>query len=196
MSQHANAKVKHTFIDNHPDADDGHPNQSTSRLVQSAPNLTGPSDEDAPLSDLITSDGSPNGSALHGQYANDEPLCKPCAWLFKEGGCTNARNCKYCHLCPEGELKTRKKKKLAGIREAEREQKAQEEEISKAATITASEFVPAGVGSQPQYLLPPPDWYQPPVVPGAPWNTFAAPMDPGYHAAYAPPTYQGWRHRS
>ncbi|CAE7308700.1 unnamed protein product [Symbiodinium sp. CCMP2456] len=51
------------------------------------------------------------GSALHrsGQ-------CRPCAWMWKPKGCQNAENCEYCHLCPEGELKHRKKLKIAAIR--------------------------------------------------------------------------------
>lgn len=37
--------------------------------------------------------------------------CKPCAWFHKPGGCANAYNCTFCHLCKEGELKKRKKEK-------------------------------------------------------------------------------------
>lgn len=58
-----------------------------------------PKDESAP--------GAPSrGSVLHalGQ-------CKPCAWFWKPQGCRNDQNCQHCHLCPEGELKERKKAK-------------------------------------------------------------------------------------
>jgi len=52
------------------------------------------------------------GSALHASGQ-----CRPCAWFWKKGrGCTNAASCDYCHLCPEGELKDRKKKKVDAIR--------------------------------------------------------------------------------
>eukprot|EP00435_Cladocopium_sp_Y103_P063371 s275_g25.t1 len=51
------------------------------------------------------------GSALHGTGA-----CKPCAWFWKPGSCQNKDNCSYCHLCPEGELKARKKAKVAMMR--------------------------------------------------------------------------------
>jgi hypothetical protein len=49
------------------------------------------------------------GSARH--YSG---TCRPCAWLHRSdgSGCRNAENCLYCHLCPEGELKQRKKTKL------------------------------------------------------------------------------------
>lgn len=51
------------------------------------------------------------GSAFH-----QSGQCKPCAWLWKPRGCQNAASCDYCHLCPEGELKQRKKSKVAAIR--------------------------------------------------------------------------------
>jgi len=53
------------------------------------------------------------GSTLHGSGE-----CKPCAWLWKPRGCANAHACDYCHLCPEGELKKRKKVKVAALRAA------------------------------------------------------------------------------
>lgn len=38
--------------------------------------------------------------------------CKPCAWLHKSAeGCRNGSSCSYCHLCPAGEIKRRKKEK-------------------------------------------------------------------------------------
>lgn len=51
------------------------------------------------------------GSALH-----EQGQCRPCAWMWKPRGCQNADICEYCHLCPEGELKHRKKLKIAAIR--------------------------------------------------------------------------------
>jgi hypothetical protein len=38
-------------------------------------------------------------------------LCKPCAFFHRTEGCTNGEKCEYCHLCPEGEIKRRKKAK-------------------------------------------------------------------------------------
>lgn len=52
------------------------------------------------------------GSALHGTGQ-----CKPCAWFWKPRGCSNASSCAYCHLCPAGALKERKKQKVAAIRQ-------------------------------------------------------------------------------
>jgi hypothetical protein len=42
--------------------------------------------------------------------------CQPCAWFWKQRGCQNGQDCSYCHLCPEGELKSRKKTKQANMR--------------------------------------------------------------------------------
>jgi hypothetical protein len=42
--------------------------------------------------------------------------CRPCAWFWRPSGCRNGEECGYCHLCPEGELKSRKKTKIAAMR--------------------------------------------------------------------------------
>jgi hypothetical protein len=42
--------------------------------------------------------------------------CRPCAWFWKAQGCQSEQDCSYCHLCPEGELKSRKKLKVAAMR--------------------------------------------------------------------------------
>lgn len=51
------------------------------------------------------------GAALHAAGR-----CRPCAWFWKPTGCMNAEECSYCHLCPEGELKSRKKSKVTAMR--------------------------------------------------------------------------------
>lgn len=51
------------------------------------------------------------GAALHGMGS-----CKPCAWHWKPGGCRNGRECFHCHLCPEGELKARRRAKASTMR--------------------------------------------------------------------------------
>eukprot|EP00428_Durinskia_dybowskii_P052371 CAMPEP_0170319752 /NCGR_PEP_ID=MMETSP0116_2-20130129/60594_1 /TAXON_ID=400756 /ORGANISM="Durinskia baltica, Strain CSIRO CS-38" /LENGTH=460 /DNA_ID=CAMNT_0010572491 /DNA_START=51 /DNA_END=1433 /DNA_ORIENTATION=+ len=35
--------------------------------------------------------------------------CVPCAWFWKPQGCNNGAQCTRCHMCPEGEVKARKK---------------------------------------------------------------------------------------
>jgi hypothetical protein len=39
------------------------------------------------------------GSLLHAEGG-----CRPCAWFWKPGGCTQREACTYCHLCPQGAL--------------------------------------------------------------------------------------------
>lgn len=51
------------------------------------------------------------GSALHA-----DGTCRPCAWYWKPKSCLNAQRCSYCHLCADGELKLRKKSKVAMMR--------------------------------------------------------------------------------
>mmetsp|Transcript_74497 Transcript_74497/g.201537 ORF Transcript_74497/g.201537 Transcript_74497/m.201537 type:complete len:234 (+) Transcript_74497:82-783(+) len=51
------------------------------------------------------------GSELHGTGR-----CRPCGWFWKPGGCVHGAACCHCHMCPEGELRARKKAKLAALR--------------------------------------------------------------------------------
>jgi len=55
------------------------------------------------------------GSALHDGLGS----CKPCAWFWKPKGCSLGSACDYCHTCPEGEIKCRRKAKVMAMREAE-----------------------------------------------------------------------------
>jgi len=55
--------------------------------------------------------GGSKGSSTHGSGK-----CRPCAWFWKPDGCQSGLDCNYCHLCPEGELKSRKKLKVAAMR--------------------------------------------------------------------------------
>merc|ERR1712083_259692 len=68
-----------------------------------------------------SSTASPSlGSELHGKLdAEGQPLCQPCAWFHKGGGCQNGASCRRCHLCPDGELKLRKKQKVQRLRQNE-----------------------------------------------------------------------------
>lgn len=58
--------------------------------------------------------GALGSSALIG---HDSSLCRPCAFFFgKEDGCRNGVDCKFCHLCPPGMIKQKKKEKLERLR--------------------------------------------------------------------------------
>eukprot|EP00913_Durusdinium_trenchii_P026640 g24996.t1 len=72
----------------------------------------------APPPGLAPAESVPSlGSAAHGTG-----LCRPCAWLWKPGGCQNGSECRHCHLCPEGELKARRKVKAELARQESLEQ--------------------------------------------------------------------------
>lgn len=55
------------------------------------------------------------GSAAH----DGTGQCRPCAWFWKPQGCVHAAGCGYCHLCPEGELKARRRVKIAVLKSAQ-----------------------------------------------------------------------------
>ncbi|CAE8743327.1 unnamed protein product [Polarella glacialis] len=61
------------------------------------------------------------GSVDHGSGA-----CRPCAWLYKSrNGCRHGEKCDYCHMCPPGELKRKKRDKLVRRAEEMRQQRLQ-----------------------------------------------------------------------
>mmetsp|Transcript_26873 Transcript_26873/g.62378 ORF Transcript_26873/g.62378 Transcript_26873/m.62378 type:complete len:377 (-) Transcript_26873:82-1212(-) len=62
-----------------------------------------------PAKVIIAESWTSLGSQMHGTGE-----CRPCAWFWKKG-CLNGRDCLHCHLCPEGELR-RKKKAAAKLR--------------------------------------------------------------------------------
>merc|ERR1711907_760815 len=50
-----------------------------------------------------------------GSAAHESGTCKPCAFLWNDitkPGCQNGQACVFCHLCPPGEVKKRKKEKM------------------------------------------------------------------------------------
>mmetsp|Transcript_32009 Transcript_32009/g.68502 ORF Transcript_32009/g.68502 Transcript_32009/m.68502 type:complete len:701 (+) Transcript_32009:254-2356(+) len=91
------------------------------------------------------------GSVTHG---NGE--CRPCAWFWRPQGCTNGEECRHCHLCPAGEVKSRRKSKLASLKATARE--------AAAAAAAASVVSPTSSrgGSGVAVVMPPG-----PVQPGA-----------------------------
>mmetsp|Transcript_65161 Transcript_65161/g.151330 ORF Transcript_65161/g.151330 Transcript_65161/m.151330 type:complete len:321 (-) Transcript_65161:148-1110(-) len=58
----------------------------------------------------------PRGSPSHGSALHGTGHCRPCAWFWRPQGCANGSECRHCHLCPEGELKARRKSKVAAKR--------------------------------------------------------------------------------
>eukprot|EP00747_Dinoflagellata_sp_TGD_P220559 gnl/TRDRNA2_/TRDRNA2_92516_c0_seq1.p1 gnl/TRDRNA2_/TRDRNA2_92516_c0~~gnl/TRDRNA2_/TRDRNA2_92516_c0_seq1.p1 ORF type:complete len:434 (+),score=66.77 gnl/TRDRNA2_/TRDRNA2_92516_c0_seq1:78-1379(+) len=56
------------------------------------------------------------GFASIGSIGHDEGDCRPCAYHWKPNGCSNGKNCTFCHMCNKGELKKRKKEKIMKLR--------------------------------------------------------------------------------
>lgn len=59
---------------------------------------------------------APPNTPSYGSTRHGEGSCKPCAWFWKPIGCKSGKDCTYCHLCTDGELKTRKKSKQVAMR--------------------------------------------------------------------------------
>uniref|UniRef100_A0A7S0ZNS3 C3H1-type domain-containing protein n=1 Tax=Noctiluca scintillans TaxID=2966 RepID=A0A7S0ZNS3_NOCSC len=66
--------------------------------------------------DAVIPTKCPPGVPSRGSTWHGSGKCRPCAWFWKSKGCTGDQDCQYCHLCPEGELKARKKAKVAAMR--------------------------------------------------------------------------------
>jgi hypothetical protein len=71
--------------------------------------------------------------------------CKPCAFAFKEG-CESGASCEFCHLCPPGEKKRRKK---------HRKEVARHTRVMKAMQFAASMDLDAPYVALNEYQ----DWY-------------------------------------
>jgi len=112
-SRTSSVRVKNTFIhiDKDEDPDDdffGLPAKSKSQPVLLLERAIVPTESRLPTSSV--------GSALH-----STGTCKPCAWFWKPESCQWGVECGHCHLCPEGELRRRKKDKqteMKGMRSA------------------------------------------------------------------------------
>jgi len=79
-----------------------------------------------PLSTQIVTGGAfadANTLASAGSSQHGSGSCRPCAWVWKANGCALGKACTYCHSCPEGELKRRKKEKIAAMRLADSQSK-------------------------------------------------------------------------
>jgi len=108
-SRTSSVRVKNTFIhvDKDADPDDDFfelPAKSKSQPVLLLERAIVPTASRLPTSSV--------GSALH-----STGTCKPCAWFWKPETCQWGVECGHCHLCPEGELRQRKKDKQTEMKE-------------------------------------------------------------------------------
>jgi len=107
------------------------------------------------------------GSLLH-----RSKLCKPCAWFHHPKGCQRGVRCEFCHCCPAGEIKRRKKEKTMLIR--------------KRRSQRLDEPMPARVPETPEGLLQPLAIQPLPMQPLPTSGTFTAahaqvqPFQPAY----------------
>ena len=53
-----------------------------------------------------------------GSGGHDTGACRPCVWHWKSQGCFRGGECRYCHLCPRGELGIRRKERAVALRPA------------------------------------------------------------------------------
>jgi len=68
-------------------------------------------------------DSGPGPSRSSGSGLHHLGQCNPCAWQHRMAkGCSNGSGCSFCHMCPPGAAKTRKKEKMARSK-LERERK-------------------------------------------------------------------------
>jgi hypothetical protein len=130
-------KVKNTFIDGFLDDEDQNDGPAVAACKswcagftrQGSASWSCGSTSDGELS---TAPSSPEGAAQPGPPAPPSPArqpqasagadlhgtgrCRPCGWFWRPQGCVHGAECCHCHMCPEGELKARKKAKLAAVR--------------------------------------------------------------------------------
>jgi hypothetical protein len=93
--------VRNTFI-HIPDADMA----EETRFFVSAPSI------------MMNTEFRTKYPAMEGNHMKGN--CRPCAYfLSKTDGCRWGESCTFCHLCPEGALKKKKKEKIKALREAE-----------------------------------------------------------------------------
>lgn len=80
-------------------------------IQQQKPSIS-PLSESRPTLGFI--DRAPERS--RGSEGHGSGNCKPCAWYHHTDGCRHSVDCEFCHLCPNGEIKKRKKEKQKLIR--------------------------------------------------------------------------------
>jgi len=85
-------------------------------------------------------DGDDDDAALLsiGSRAHSSGTCKPCAWNWKPSGCEGGRNCEFCHICGQDELKLRRKRRVRELRASARRNRSSDSGHSSAMSETSS----------------------------------------------------------
>lgn len=93
----------------------------TPRLALDVPTLIGSAIDSAPVSGL---EGTPRcgvdvQATGNGTQAHILGQCTPCSYFwYKKDGCRKGEACTFCHSCPKGEIKQRKKHRIQELRAA------------------------------------------------------------------------------
>jgi len=58
-----------------------------------------------------------------GSWSHFLGTCRPCAWFHHANGCQHKEECAFCHLCPPGEIKRRKKFKYQLLKQRDERRK-------------------------------------------------------------------------
>eukprot|EP00930_Biecheleria_cincta_P019885 TRINITY_DN15077_c0_g1_i2.p2 TRINITY_DN15077_c0_g1~~TRINITY_DN15077_c0_g1_i2.p2 ORF type:complete len:155 (+),score=31.72 TRINITY_DN15077_c0_g1_i2:55-465(+) len=79
---------------------------------------------------------------LQQKEIHDAGLCKPCVYLEKAITCRWGDSCDFCHFCPPGEIRRRKKQKKSRIKKENRQaMQAMLQSLSKAEGDAESGFI-------------------------------------------------------
>jgi len=104
--------------------------------------------QDHTASQHLPIDSGPGPSWSSGSDLHHLGQCNPCAWQHRMAkGCSNGSGCSFCHMCPPGAAKTRKKEKMARSK-LERERK--EHAFEAAAGLAAASISKFGKEPGPQ----------------------------------------------
>jgi len=109
------------------------------RVISASSQATASDHAPAEASQVVARQAEPSA----GSSGHDSGDCKPCAWHWKPGGCIKGPSCTFCHMCPEGILKARKRLKLKDLKRYKAQAAA-----AAAATAAASETKAANAEQQ------------------------------------------------
>jgi len=126
------------------------------------------------------------GSLLH-----KAGLCKPCAWVHHAKGCQRGSTCEFCHTCPPGEIKKRKKEKTVLIRKR-RTQQTNEPALGPRLLSQLQHAPEANLMQLQLGQIQEASFMQPQMQHGAvPEPSFMQPQMPGQEAAFMQPRMSG-----
>lgn len=55
---------------------------------------------------------APGFSWSAGAVGHEDGKCRPCAWNWRDAGCSKGSSCEYCHLCEDGVFQKRTKARM------------------------------------------------------------------------------------